>query len=113
MTRSSEPGGSSNQLQASLTVRSGPGAPSNTNNRDVSCIRTAMNEGQNISGLLADILKQSSLADNAESNLNIVLSLAEELRNYQSPTEFSIGFVGDSGVGMYAFDGKGHRTDIF
>lgn len=62
-----------------------------------------MNEGKNISGLLADILRQSSLADNEESNLHQVLSFAEELRNYQSPVEFTIGLVGDSGVGTYDF----------
>jgi hypothetical protein len=60
-----------------------------------------MRKGKDISESLADILRQSSLADNEESKLHEVLSLAEELRNYQSPAEFTIGFVGDTGVGEY------------
>ena len=58
-----------------------------------------MEVGRNISETLADQLGQSSLASDEESNLNQILSLAEELRHYQSPVEFTIGLVGDSGVG--------------
>jgi len=66
-------------------------------------IQDAINTGKKISGGLAEILRQSSLAENEESNLHQILSLADELRNYQSPVEFTIGLVGDSGVGMSYF----------
>lgn len=103
MTRHGEPSGSSTLLQAPLPVRPAAGVPLTANENNERHIRNAVNEGKNISALLADILKQSSLADNEESNLHQILSLAEQLRHYQSPVEFTIGLVGDSGVGMYDF----------
>ena len=103
MTRHHEPSGSSSRLQAPLTIRPAPGASFTANESNEQHIQNATNEGKNISGLLADILKRSSLANNKESNLHQVLSLAEELRNYKSPVEFTIGLVGDSGVGTYNF----------
>jgi hypothetical protein len=99
MTRHSDPSGSSNPLQVPLSFRPAPGASFTANENHDRHIQNAVNEGRDISGLLADILKQSSLADNVESNLHQVLLLAEELRTYQSPVEFTIGLVGDSGVG--------------
>ncbi|PGH26649.1 hypothetical protein AJ80_01594 [Polytolypa hystricis UAMH7299] len=59
----------------------------------------AISAGKDICELLADILRQSPLANNGESNLSHILTLADELLNYQSPVEFKIGLVGDSGVG--------------
>ncbi|KAH8590098.1 hypothetical protein B0O99DRAFT_635601 [Bisporella sp. PMI_857] len=99
MTRHIEATGPSDLLQTPLAVRTAPGVSLTQNESNDQHIRNAINEGKNISGLLADNLKRSSLADNEESNLFQVLSLAGELRNYQSPVEFSIGLVGDSGVG--------------
>jgi hypothetical protein len=103
MSRHGEPSGLSSLLQAPLPVRPAPNVSSTASENNDRHIQNAMNEGKNISGLLADILRQSSLADNEESNLHQVLSLAEELRNYQSPVEFTIGLVGDSGVGTCGF----------
>ncbi|KAF4625419.1 hypothetical protein G7Y89_g12745 [Cudoniella acicularis] len=99
MRQHGEGSGSSSLLQAPLPTRPAPGASSATNENNDRNIRNAMQEGREISGTLADLLSQSSLADNRESNIHQVLSLAEELRNYQSPVEFTIGLVGDSGVG--------------
>ena len=90
-------------LEAPLPVRPAPDVPLTANEKNERHIRNAVNEGKNISTFLADILKQSSLADNEESNLRQIISLAEQLRNYQSPVEFTIGLIGDSGVGMYNF----------
>lgn len=100
MTRRITPGRPSNSLHGPLAIRSTDVASSSTangNNND--CIRNAVSAGKDISGLLADALMQSTLANNEESNLHLILTLAEELRNYQSPVEFTIGLVGDSGVG--------------
>jgi hypothetical protein len=112
MTRHAEPSGSSSLLRAPLPVRPAPDRPSPANEHNERRVRNAVNEGKNISGLLADILRQSSLADNEESNLHQILSLAEQLRNYQSPVEFTIGFVGDSGVGMYKFYGTSNAANV-
>lgn len=102
MTRQAEPSGSSsNPLRTALPVRPLPDNSVPVNEDGEEHIRKAVSEGKNISALLTDILRQSSLADNAESNLHQILALAEQLRSYQSPVEFTIGFVGDSGVGMY------------
>jgi hypothetical protein len=103
MTRHGEPSGPSSLLQAPLPVRPAPDVAFTANENNKRHVLNAVNDGKNISALLADILKQSSLADNEGSNLHQVLSLAEQLRNYQSPVEFTIGLVGDSGVGMYNF----------
>jgi hypothetical protein len=103
MTLHGEPSGSSSLLQVPLPVRTVPAVSFTANENNDRHVRNATNEGKNISGLLADILQQSSLADNEESNLHQVLSLAVQLRNYQSPVEFTIGLVGDSGVGTCDF----------
>lgn len=103
MTRNSAPSHSSSLLQAPMSVRAASSASSTANENDNRHIRNAVNSGKDISGLLADTLKQSSLADNEESNLHLILSLAEELHHYESPVEFTIGLVGDSGVGTHAF----------
>jgi hypothetical protein len=103
MTRHSEPRGPPTLLQVPLPVRPAPDVPLTANENNERHLQNAVNEGKNISALLADILKQSSLADNEESNLHQILLLAEQLHNYQSPVEFTIGLVGDSGVGMYNF----------
>ncbi|KAG9235237.1 hypothetical protein BJ875DRAFT_459547 [Amylocarpus encephaloides] len=70
-----------------------------TNQEQERNIQNAVKKGKALCISLVDSLKQSSLADNEESNLHAVISLAEELRDFQSPTEFAIGLVGDSGVG--------------
>jgi len=81
-----------------IPVRTAPHIPSEgieTEGR----IQAALEKGKDISESLADILRQSSLADDEESHLHGLLSLAEDLRNYQPPVEVTIGFVGDTGVG--------------
>jgi len=98
MTRLSRPGGLSNPLHDSLPVRSTVSS-STANGEYNDRIQNAVSTGKHISGFLADALKQSTLANNEESNLHLVVTLAEELRNYQSPVEFTIGLIGDSGVG--------------
>ena len=109
MTRHIEPtsGGSSSRTHPSLPIRSpagvSPDSTSTANENDDGIIQEAINTGKSISGLIAEILQESSLADNEESNLHLVLSLAEDLRNYQSPVEFTIGLIGDSGVGTSDF----------
>ncbi|CAG8958124.1 hypothetical protein HYFRA_00000470 [Hymenoscyphus fraxineus] len=62
-------------------------------------IKDAIDQGKDISGVLADALQRTSLADHDRPNLQRILKLAEELRHYQSPVEFTIGLIGDSGVG--------------
>ncbi|KAH8653995.1 hypothetical protein BGZ60DRAFT_159006 [Tricladium varicosporioides] len=99
MTQTNQPANSNNSLHPVLPVRAPGGASPTTNEHVDQYAQNAVNEGKQISALLAEILKTSSVAGNAESNLHLVLSLAEDLRNYQSPIEFSIGLVGDSGVG--------------
>lgn len=99
MTQTNQPVNSNNTLRPVLPVRTPGGASLTTNEHVDQYAQNTVNEGKKISALLADVLKTSSVAGNAESNLQLVLSLAEELRNYQSPVEFSIGLVGDSGVG--------------
>jgi hypothetical protein len=100
MTRVHEPAGSSNPIHPSLPVRSAVVAPApSANENNNNCVRNAVAAGKSISGFLADTLKQSALASNDESNLHLVVTLAEELRNYQSPVEFTIGLIGDSGAG--------------
>jgi hypothetical protein len=73
-------------------------------------VSKAVSVGKSISGLLSDALEQSSLARNEDSNLHILVELAAGLQNYQSPIEFTIGFVGDSGVGLYHFQTR--RTPL-
>lgn len=73
-------------------------------------IQDAIEEGKYISGVLADALKRTSLADQDRPQLQRILELAEELRRYQSPVEFTIGLIGDSGVGEQFFF---HYEDSF
>jgi hypothetical protein len=99
MTRHGEPSGSSSLLQAPLPVRPASDVSFTANENNNKIIQKAVSDGKDISEFLANILSRRSLADNDESNLHQVLSLAEELQNYQSPVEFTVGLVGDSGVG--------------
>jgi hypothetical protein len=62
-------------------------------------IQRVVCDGRAIADLLADSLRQNPLANNEESNLYRIAQLAEALRNFQSPVEFTIGLVGDSGSG--------------
>jgi hypothetical protein len=62
-------------------------------------IQRVVCDGRAVSGLLADSLRQSTLANNDESSLHRILQLAEVLRSFQSPVEFTIGLVGTSGSG--------------
>jgi hypothetical protein len=62
-------------------------------------IQRAIQEGRELSGLLADCMKQNISADTEESNLRTIMRLADELRSFRSPAELTIGFVGDSGSG--------------
>jgi hypothetical protein len=98
MTRRVVLGGPSRLPGAAMPFRAAPSVPFEANEND-GFIQEAVTKGKEISESLADILRQSSLADNEESRLHEVLSLAEELRDYQSPVEVTIGFVGDTGVG--------------
>jgi hypothetical protein len=66
-------------------------------------IQRAVCEGRAIVGLLEDSITQNALANNEETNLNRIVVLAEELRSFQSPVEFTIGLVGDSGSGKWIF----------
>src|SRR5271168_1455906 len=54
-------------------------------------IQSVVCDGRAISSLLADSLRQNTLANNDESSLSRILRLAEELRSFQSPVEFTIG----------------------
>lgn len=100
MTRINEPRGSVNLLSVSLPVRPmEPDSPPTVDGGRNECIADAVSAGKNISGFLADALKQSTLAGDEDSNLHQLVRRAEELCRYQSPVEFTIGLVGDSGVG--------------
>lgn len=101
MTQLGGPNGPS--TQAPLPVRPAPSGPATTNKHNNQRLQIAVSEGKDISESLANILKRSSLADNEQSNLHQVVSLAEELQNYQFPAEFTVGLVGDSGVGKYCY----------
>jgi len=101
MTQHGGPSGSSNPLQTLLPVRPTSNGPATTNEHNDQHIQIAVSKGKDIGESLANILRRSSLADNEQSNLHQVVSLAEGLRNYQFPAEFTVGLVGDSGVGKY------------
>lgn len=105
MSRSSQSAGPSNRFPSTLPRRpslvSSVTLDNDENSGDNGSITSAVSAGKRISGSLVDALRRSTLVDNEESNLNQVLALAEELRDYQSPVEFTIGLVGDSGVGMW------------
>ncbi|OBT58322.1 hypothetical protein VE04_00743 [Pseudogymnoascus sp. 24MN13] len=101
MTQHTEGGGPSNATNGSLSLRQrGQEVLFPTSRRDIDLfIENAVSTGRTISETLADELRHGDFANNEENNLRPILTLAEELRNYQSPVEFSIGVVGDSGVG--------------
>ncbi|OBT77048.1 hypothetical protein VF21_02905 [Pseudogymnoascus sp. 05NY08] len=94
-------GGPSNATNSSLPFRQrDQEAPFPTSRRDIEVfIENAVSTGKAISETLADELRHGDFANDEENNLRPILTLAEELRNYQSPVEFTIGVVGDSGVG--------------
>ena len=62
-------------------------------------VKKAVDDGRGISASLADSLRQNILTNDERTNLRSIIQLAEELRNFQSPVEFTIGLVGTSGVG--------------
>lgn len=64
-------------------------------------LQDAVEEGHAISTTLSDALKGLHLAADQQSQLYAILSTADELQNFESPAEFTVGFVGDSGVGEY------------
>jgi ribosome biogenesis GTPase A len=99
VTRNGNPSGSSSRLLAPLPVRSTDGNHTKLNERNRAHIQKAVDDGKNISGLLADALGTVSLADVEKSNLHSILSFAQELQKYTWHNEFTIGLVGDSGVG--------------
>lgn len=99
VTRNGNPSGLSSVLPAPPPVRSANDNHSKGNGSDRARIQKAVDDGKNISGLLADALGAVSLADIEESNLHSILLLAQELQEYTWPIEFTIGLVGDSGVG--------------
>ncbi|KFZ11693.1 hypothetical protein V502_07457 [Pseudogymnoascus sp. VKM F-4520 (FW-2644)] len=101
MTQDAEGGGPSNSTNGSLPFRHrGQEAPLPISRRDIeSFIENAVSAGRAIGETLADELRHGDFANDEENNLRPILALAEELRNYQSPVEFTIGVVGDSGVG--------------
>lgn len=101
MTQHTNNGGPSNSTNSGLSLRpGGPEAPLPTSRPDIEAfIENAVSTGRAISESLADELRRGDFANNDENNLSPILTLADELRNYQSPVEFTIGLVGDSGAG--------------
>lgn len=101
MTRHSESPGPSNPASSGLAFRRrDQGAPSPSPHRNIEAsIENAVSTGRTISETLTDILRDGGFANDEENSLRPILKLAEELHNYQSPVEFTIGVVGDSGVG--------------
>ncbi|RFU26950.1 hypothetical protein B7463_g9389, partial [Scytalidium lignicola] len=104
MTRRVEPVNPSPPFSMPLRARLADSAASSTagignGNSNEEYIQKAVSVGKEISGSLGDVLRQSILANNEESHLHQILALADELRSYQSPVEFTIGIIGDSGVG--------------
>lgn len=99
MTRHSESAGPSNPTNSGLAFRQrDQGAPSPSPHRNIEAsIENAVSTGRTISETLTDTLRD--FANDEDNNLRPILKLAEELHNYQSPVEFTIGVVGDSGVG--------------
>lgn len=102
---------SASQNAAADQVVAGPRQPSaQVENRDIGRgsaadngteerIKKAVDDGRGIGASLADSLRQNILANDETTNLRAIVQLAEELRNFQSPVEFTIGLVGTSGVG--------------
>ncbi|OBT49128.1 hypothetical protein VE00_00035 [Pseudogymnoascus sp. WSF 3629] len=101
MTRHTESAGPSNPTNSGLASRQrDQGAPSPSPHRNIEAsIENAVSTGRTISETLTDTLRNGDFANGEENNLRPILKLAEELHNYQSPVEFTIGVVGDSGVG--------------
>ncbi|OBT66790.1 hypothetical protein VE03_03995 [Pseudogymnoascus sp. 23342-1-I1] len=101
MTQYTETGGPSSSTNSGLPFRQrGQKAPLPTSRRETEAfIANAVSTGRTISETLADELRHGDFGNDEENNLRPILTLAEELRNYQSPVEFTIGVVGDSGVG--------------
>ncbi|KFY22450.1 hypothetical protein V493_06579 [Pseudogymnoascus sp. VKM F-4281 (FW-2241)] len=101
MTQHTENAGPSSSASSDLVIRQrDQGAPSPSPHRNIeTSIENAVSTGRTISETLADELRNGDFANDEENNLRPILTLAEELRHYQSPVEFSIGVVGDSGVG--------------
>lgn len=62
-------------------------------------VQGAISEGKEISRSLAAKLRRSVYANDENSALHQVIRLADELGNFESSLEFTVGFVGDSGVG--------------
>ncbi|KFY43837.1 hypothetical protein V494_01801 [Pseudogymnoascus sp. VKM F-4513 (FW-928)] len=101
MTQLSEGAGPSNSTSnGGLPLRSRrQEEPLPASHRDIEVfIDNAISTGRTISETLAGELRHGDFA-NEENNLRPILTLAEELRSYQSPVEFTIGLVGDSGAG--------------
>lgn len=67
-----------------------------TNDR---CIQRAVSNGKEFSRLLAAELRRSVPANDEGPGLHQVLRLADELGEFESSLEFTVGLVGDSGVG--------------
>ncbi|KFX86752.1 hypothetical protein V490_08886 [Pseudogymnoascus sp. VKM F-3557] len=101
MTRFTESSSPSSPTNISLASRlRDQGAPSPSPHRNIEAsIENAVSTGRTISAKITDALRDGDFANDEENNLRPILKLAEELYNYQSPVEFTIGLVGDSGVG--------------
>ncbi|KAL5349513.1 hypothetical protein ACLOAV_005808 [Pseudogymnoascus australis] len=101
MTRHTESTSPSDPTNSGLPFRRrDQGAPSPSPHRNIEAsIENAVSTGRTISETLTDTLRDGGFASDEENNLRPILKLAEELHNYQSPVEFTIGVVGDAGVG--------------
>jgi hypothetical protein len=101
MTRFTESSNPSSPTNSSLASRlRDQGAPSPSPHRNIEAsIENAVSTGRTIGAKITDTLRDCDFANDEENNLRPILKLAEELHNYQSPVEFTIGLVGDSGVG--------------
>lgn len=101
MTRHTESAGPSNSANSGSASRQrDQGAPSPSPHRNIEAsIENAVSTGRTISETLMDTLRNGDFANAEENSLRPIVNLAEELCNYQSPVEFTIGVVGDSGVG--------------
>jgi hypothetical protein len=64
-------------------------------------LQDVVQEGYVISAVLSNALQNLTLAADQQSQLYTVISLAEELRDFESPVEFTVGFIGNSGVGEW------------
>lgn len=101
MTRHTESAGPSNPMNSGLAFRQrDQRAPSPSPHRNIEAsIENAVSIGRSINETLTDTLRDGHFTNDEENTLRPILRLAEELHNYQSPVEFTIGVVGDSGVG--------------